>query len=188
MFVPVGITARAVDTVWHARVASRPDRLRGRLQPRAVARTTWHEDMALMREAGSRSSPWSVFSWSWLEPAKGEYDFGWLDEVMGLLHENGIAVDLATATATPALALHRLPRGPPRGPGRPHPLWPGSRRTMVPRAPRSCRSTRFRPDDAAGPALPRPPCTRPVARLGQVRLPQPAVLLRHLRPQRSAAG
>lgn len=36
-----------------------------------------------------------------LEPREGEWDFGWLDEVLGLLHEGGIGVMLATPTASP---------------------------------------------------------------------------------------
>ena len=29
------------------------------------------------------------------------FDFAWLDDVLDLLHENGIAVDLGTPTASP---------------------------------------------------------------------------------------
>ena len=41
-------------------------------------------------------------------PRPGEWDFGWLDEVIDLLHDNGIDVDLATATASPPPWLTRL--------------------------------------------------------------------------------
>jgi len=61
----------------------------------------WREDVALMRTAGVTMVTVGVFSWSWLEPAQGRYEFGWLDEVLGLLVDGGIAVDLATATASP---------------------------------------------------------------------------------------
>src|SRR5690348_11561621 len=61
----------------------------------------WREDVALMRAAGVTMVTVGVFSWSWLEPAQGRYEFGWLDEVLGLLVDGGIAVDLATATASP---------------------------------------------------------------------------------------
>ena len=73
----------------------------GDYNPEQWPRETWAEDMALMREAGVSFVSLGIFSWSLLEPAKGEYEFGWLDEIMDLLHGNGIAVDLATATATP---------------------------------------------------------------------------------------
>lgn len=42
-----------------------------------------------------------IFSWAQLQPTASEWDFEWLDEVMDLLHANGIAVDLATVTASP---------------------------------------------------------------------------------------
>lgn len=59
----------------------------------------WREDVKLMKEAGVNMVSLAIFSWALLEPREGEFDFGWLDEVMDLLAENGIAVDLATATA-----------------------------------------------------------------------------------------
>lgn len=42
-----------------------------------------------------------VFSWARLEPREGEYDTGWLDEVIGLLDDAGIGFFLATPTASP---------------------------------------------------------------------------------------
>jgi beta-galactosidase len=63
--------------------------------------SVWREDVALMREAGVGFVTLGVFSWALLEPKPGRYDFGWFDEVLELVHEAGIAVDLATATAAP---------------------------------------------------------------------------------------
>jgi beta-galactosidase len=54
-----------------------------------------------MAEAGVNIVSLGIFSWSRLEPNEGRYDFAWLDRVMDLLHRGGIAVDLATATASP---------------------------------------------------------------------------------------
>ena len=54
-----------------------------------------------MREAGVGFVTLGVFSWGLLEPEPGRYDFGWFDEILELLHDGGIAVDLATATAAP---------------------------------------------------------------------------------------
>lgn len=62
---------------------------------------TWHEDMQLMRAAGVNMVTLPVFGWSLIEPRPGVFDFGWLDSILDLLWDNGIAVDLATATATP---------------------------------------------------------------------------------------
>ncbi|SDH57963.1 beta-galactosidase [Nonomuraea jiangxiensis] len=61
----------------------------------------WREDVALMRAAGVNLATVGVFSWSRLEPSEGVYDFGWLDRVMDLLHDNGVQVNLATPTASP---------------------------------------------------------------------------------------
>jgi beta-galactosidase len=69
--------------------------------PEQWPRAVWDDDVRAMREAGVTIVSLAIFSWARLEPAPGEYDFGWLDESMDLLHANGIAVDLATATASP---------------------------------------------------------------------------------------
>jgi len=61
----------------------------------------WHEDIRLMREAGVNLVTLGVFSWANLEVADGDYRFEWLDQIIGLLHDGGIGVDLATATASP---------------------------------------------------------------------------------------
>ena len=73
----------------------------GDYNPEQWPRETWIEDVALMREAGVNLVSIGIFSWALLEPREGEYDFGWLDDIMGLLHANGIAVDLGTPTASP---------------------------------------------------------------------------------------
>ncbi len=61
----------------------------------------WAEDMALMRQAGVNLATVGVFSWSEPEPEPGRYEFGWLDQVLDLLHDNGIRANLATPTASP---------------------------------------------------------------------------------------
>ena len=43
----------------------------GDYNPEQWPRTTWREDMELMRAAGVSFVTLGVFSWSWLEPAKG---------------------------------------------------------------------------------------------------------------------
>lgn len=54
-----------------------------------------------MQEAGVNLVNVAIFGWSLIEPADGVYDFATFDEVLDLLHTAGIAVDLATATASP---------------------------------------------------------------------------------------
>lgn len=68
---------------------------------------TWDEDVALMREAGVTMVTLPVFGWARLNPAPGEYTFDWLDDILDRLAAAEIAVDLATATASPPAWLVR---------------------------------------------------------------------------------
>ena len=61
----------------------------------------WREDIARMSEANVTLVTVGVFAWARIQPSEGVFDWGWLDEVLQLLHDAGIAVDLATATASP---------------------------------------------------------------------------------------
>lgn len=73
----------------------------GDYNPEQWVRPVWDEDVALMRRAGVNLVSVGIFSWAKLEPSPGEFDFAWLDELLELLHANGIAVDLGTPTASP---------------------------------------------------------------------------------------
>jgi len=73
----------------------------GDYNPEQWPEQVWPQDVQLMQEAGVTLVTVGVFSWALLEPTEGRYEFGWLDRVLNLLHEGGIAVDLATATASP---------------------------------------------------------------------------------------
>jgi beta-galactosidase len=73
----------------------------GDYNPEQWPEATWRQDIALMREAGVTVVTVAVFAWAQLQPRPGAWDDGWLRRVLDLLHENGIAVDLATATASP---------------------------------------------------------------------------------------
>ncbi|WP_112237894.1 beta-galactosidase [Kribbella monticola] len=73
----------------------------GDYNPEQWSPEIWAEDMELMRRAGVNLATVGVFSWSSLEPEPGRYEFGWLDQVLDLLHGNGIKVNLATPTASP---------------------------------------------------------------------------------------
>jgi beta-galactosidase len=107
----------------------------GDYNPEQWPRETWLEDVRLMREAGVNLVSLGIFSWVRVEPSPGRFDFTWLDEIIDLLHENWIAVDLATPTAGPPAWLYRA-----------HPeawvtdaagvrLGPGSRGLMCPSSP-----------------------------------------------------
>ncbi|MGV9193522.1 beta-galactosidase [Microbacterium sp. MC2] len=73
----------------------------GDYTPEQWPREVWREDVALMREAGVNLVSIGIFAWGLLEVREGEFDFAWLDEVIELLHANGIKVDLGTPTASP---------------------------------------------------------------------------------------
>jgi len=95
----------------------------------------WHEDVQAMREAGVNIVTLAVFAWARLQPAADRWSFEWLDTLMDLLHDNGIAVDLATATASPPAWLTRahpeiLPVN-----RRGETLWPGGRQHWRPTSP-----------------------------------------------------
>lgn len=103
--------------------------------PEQWPRRVWEEDLRLMRSAGVNIVTLGVFSWSRLRPGPDTWDFDWLDEIMDRLHENGIAVDLATATASPPAWLTTA-----------HPeilpvtrtgetVWPGARQHWRPTSP-----------------------------------------------------
>jgi len=92
----------------------------------------WLEDIRLMREAGVNLVSMGIFSWTKLEPRPDEYDFGWLDRLMDLLHEHGVQVNLATPTASPpAWLVHRYPEILPVAADGTT-LWHGSRRHYCP--------------------------------------------------------
>jgi beta-galactosidase len=79
----------------------------GDYNPEQWPREVWAQDISLMREAGVTFATVGVFSWALLEPEQGRFEFSWLDEVLDRLHVAGIAVDLATATASPPPWLSR---------------------------------------------------------------------------------
>ncbi|KAK1176840.1 beta-galactosidase [Streptomyces sp. NBS 14/10] len=73
----------------------------GDYNPEQWDRHVWQEDDLLMREARVNLVTVGVFSWALLEPEEGSYDFDWLDAHLDRLHAAGVAVDLATPTASP---------------------------------------------------------------------------------------
>jgi beta-galactosidase len=70
----------------------------------------WAEDMRLLKLAHCNAMSVGIFAWTRLEPAEGQYDFGWLDRVMDLLAENGAYAVLATPSgARPAWMASKYP-------------------------------------------------------------------------------
>lgn len=102
---PTAPTARPVPTEGSARFAALTADLGvlygGDYNPEQWDSAFWKEDARLMQEAGVNLVTVGVFSWASYEPRPGVRDFGWLQEVLDLLHDHGVAVDLATPTASP---------------------------------------------------------------------------------------
>jgi beta-galactosidase len=107
----------------------------GDYNPEQWPEEVWDDDVALMRRAGVNMATVGVFSWARIQPDEGVFEYGWLDRVIDLLHRNGIAVDLATGTASPPPwattkypgILTRTADGATR--------WPGSRQHWAPTSP-----------------------------------------------------
>jgi beta-galactosidase len=112
-------------TVWYG----------GDYNPEQWPEDVWREDVQLMRRAGVNLATVGVFSWARIQPDEGVFDYGWLDRVVDLLHGAGIAVDLATGTASPPpWATTRYPAILPRT-REGATLWPGSRQHWAPTSP-----------------------------------------------------
>lgn len=107
----------------------------GDYNPEQWSEDVWTEDVRLMRTAGVTLVTVNVFSWSIIQPREGVFEWEWLDRVLELLHESGISVDLATATASPPpWVSERYPGVLPQD-GSGATLWPGSRQHYAPTSP-----------------------------------------------------
>ncbi|MCI1635442.1 beta-galactosidase [Bifidobacterium sp.] len=77
----------------------------GDYNPEQWPEEIWDEDVALMRKAGVNLVSLGIFSWAKLQPSEDTWDFDWLDRIIEKLGTAGIAVDLASATASPPMWL-----------------------------------------------------------------------------------
>jgi len=82
----------------------------GDYNPDQWPEAVWDEDMRLMKLAHCNAMTVAIFAWTKLEPAEGQFEFGWLDRVMDLLAENGGYAVLATPSgARPAWLAAKYP-------------------------------------------------------------------------------
>ncbi len=79
----------------------------GDYNPEQWPEEIWRQDAELMAEAGVNMVCVGIFAWGRLEPQPGVYDLDWLGRVIDLLWAKGIAVCLATATASPPVWFSR---------------------------------------------------------------------------------
>ena len=133
----------------------------------------WDDDVRLMKKAGVNLVSVGIFSWAKIETSEGVYDFDWLDRIINKLGEAGIAVDLASATASPPMWLTQA---------HPEVLWkdyrgdvcqPGARQHWRPTSPVFCESAL-----KLCRALQGQPVRGRMACEQRVRLPQPLRLFR----------
>ena len=66
-------------------------------------KSLWIPDADLMKETGVKIVRLAEFAWCRLEPREGEFDFGWLDEIIDILTERGIKIVLCTPTNCPPM-------------------------------------------------------------------------------------
>ena len=107
----------------------------GDYNPEQWPEDVWAEDVRLMNEAGVNLVSLGIFSWALLEPREGEFDFGWLDRVIELLHEGGVRILLATPTAAPPAWLYAAHPDARVVDRNGTPMGPGGRGLMAPTAP-----------------------------------------------------
>ncbi|MCP4166959.1 MAG: hypothetical protein GY759_13875 [Chloroflexi bacterium] len=67
----------------------------------------WVQDVARMAEAGLNAIRTAelIASWEWIEPKKGEFDFGWVDQIFELSQAHGIRIMLGTGAGSPPIWL-----------------------------------------------------------------------------------
>jgi beta-galactosidase len=61
----------------------------------------WTDDAARMKALGIERVRIAEFAWSRIEPAPGEYQWGWLDRAIDVIAAAGLKVVMCTPTATP---------------------------------------------------------------------------------------
>jgi beta-galactosidase len=74
--------------------------------PHDSNRETWKRDVKLMQEAGFRVVRMGHLAWDSYEPADGQFNFAWFDEVMEMMQAAGIKVILDIAVRPAPLWLH----------------------------------------------------------------------------------
>ena len=68
------------------------------------------QDAVLMKKAGCNAMSIGIFAWAALEPEEGRYEFGWLDQVIDRLYQNGVYTVLATPSgARPGWMAEKYP-------------------------------------------------------------------------------
>ncbi|SEG52881.1 beta-galactosidase [Bryocella elongata] len=113
-WVVLAITIGRASATLHAQSTSYETRnaplLGAAWYPEQWPESRWEHDVALMEQAHFSVVRIGEFAWSSMEPARGRYDFRWLDRAIALAAQHHIAVVLGTPTdAPPAWLTQRYP-------------------------------------------------------------------------------
>ena len=67
----------------------------------------WERDIARMQELGFNAMRTAelIATWEWVEPRKGEFDFGWFDRVFELSEKYQLQILLGTGVGNPPIWL-----------------------------------------------------------------------------------
>jgi len=103
--------AKCSEAKWQCvNPADRPILIGADYYPEHWPRDRWETDAKLMKEAGFNVVRLAEFSWIYMEPAEGQYEFAWLDDVLELLGRYDIHAIICTPTAVmPAWVPRKYP-------------------------------------------------------------------------------
>ena len=73
--------------------------------PEAWPAAQWSRDMANIKKLGMEFVHMGEFSWAFLEPTEGNFDFAWLEKNIQLAADQGLKVVLCTPTPAPPVWL-----------------------------------------------------------------------------------
>lgn len=74
--------------------------------PEQWSKALWEKDAETMARTGVKLVRIGEFAWSRIEPREGEFDFSWLDEVIGIFSRYAIGIVLCIPTSCPPLWLY----------------------------------------------------------------------------------
>jgi beta-galactosidase len=99
------VSLRAVSAQAPSAERSNPLLLGAAWYPEQWPEDRWDADLALMEKAHLHVVRIGEFAWSAMEPAKGHFDFAWMDRAIALAAKHHIVVVLGTPTAAPPVWL-----------------------------------------------------------------------------------
>ena len=102
-FAATVVLAHAATPARGASVLQQPERMSVGLfyYPEQWPQAQWKRDLDNIARLGFDFTHYAEFSWTYLEPEEGRFDFAWLDRAIDLADKAGLRVVLCTPTAAP---------------------------------------------------------------------------------------